>query len=374
MKRGAPEDIMPLPLLLVSNDQPEKQEKCVIDLRDMKCASLHRQVRNAALSNNLNTFIMFRNILLVCLLVTISACRKDAVESPAMSSSTVSAVDRDKAPTPPLPEAPVYKYYPGGCKMSLRIYSSTAFGNDVLATAKIKIRGANINGAITFFELYTTIYNQNNWVVVDIPESAHIFITVLEASVPFGSSDYLTIQNGEFGFNRRSSGSVDTWNTFDGFFMGVEQPVFFGKFPPYNSDTRYECASWCTWAIRYQVGGDPLTQDGPNFQFRAIFAGTPYSLKTFGLSPNTTGVAHLYPLTYYTQFPLHYQCEAFAPAQNPPPFCYDLWSSDITNYPPNQPAPIPPSLQDITYGLTPVLTCDAVCKMQAKSEEYPHCQ
>ena len=317
---------------------------------------------------------MLRTILLVCLLATISACSKDSLETPAVSSSTPTAVDRDKAPTPPLPEAPVYKYYPGGCKMSLRIHSSSAFANDVLATAKIKIRGANISGATTFFELVTTIYSLNNWVVVDVPESAYIFVTLLEVSVPFGPNDYIRIQNGEFGFNKRSSGGVDTWNIFDGFYLGVEQPVYFGKFPPYNSDYRYECASWCTWTMRYEVGGNPLTQDGPNVQFRANFAGTPYSLKTFGLSPGTTGIAALYPLTSYTQFPLFYQVEAFAPAENPAPFCYDLWSSDLTNYPPNQPAPIPPVLWDVTYGLTPALTCDELCKMQAKSLEYPHCQ
>ncbi len=314
---------------------------------------------------------MFRNTLLICFLVTIGACQKEMSgptdQNAEQNPNILAGADRtDK----PLESAPVYENYPGVCKISMRIYYSPAFNDNQPVQAHIRIRGSNINGSSTIFDYEAYIHNQNHWIEFTIPESAYLFITLLDVNVPFGETDYIKIQTGEFGFNKRQI--LGTSNPF-GFFPNVEQPVYVDKFPPFNNDYRYECAPWCTWTMRYEVGGDPLTQDGPTVAFRGTFAGQSSTIKTFSLSPATMGLKKIYPLSSSSLSPMIYQCQAYEPPTSVPPFCYDLLSQDNTVYPPQNPAPIPPSLMDITYGLTPPMICDSYCKMNPKGLEYPHC-
>lgn len=317
---------------------------------------------------------MLRNILLICMLVTVGACQKDmsGPGTPPPQANPVLSGAADRTEKPHIYNAaPVYEYYTGACKMSLRLFNSSAFNENQSVDARVKIRGGNIDGSSTFFSQEVTIYNQNRWVEINIPESAYIFVTLLQVSVPFGSSDFVKIETGEFGYNERQV--VFSANNDQRFYLNTEQPALFDKFPPHNDSYRYECASWCTWRIDYNVGGDPMTQDGPNLIFRWDFSGIDGIIKGHQLSPNTSGTLAIYPLSS-SSIPLVYHCQANEPPSDPPPFCYEIHSQDNTVYPPQTPAPQPPYLYSLSYGLSPNMTCDPVCKMIPETINIPQCE
>lgn len=319
---------------------------------------------------------MLRNLSAICFLLMLSACQKEISDAPNTTNSQNAGIAETEDRTDqPLPAAPVYEYYPGSCKLSLRISYSSAFSESQPVSARVRIRGGNVNGSSTFFDFETTIYNQNRWKELTLPQGAFLFITVLEVSAPFGSNDYLRIQTGEFGFNKGQTLQAEG-NIFGGYFLNIEHRGLVDKFPPYNdvNDVSYVCAPWCTWTISYEVGGDPNTQDGPNVVFRYLSGGSNGIIKVFGLSPNTSGLKRIYPLSSPGQAPLVYQCEATTPPTTPPPFCYDIISQNNVVIPPQNVAPAPPRLFDLTYGFSPQLACDSYCKMTALSQEYPKCQ
>lgn len=316
---------------------------------------------------------MIRNIFIICLLVAVSACQKES-NGPGLQPLQpvpASPVTTDRTEKQQIfSAAPVHEYYAGSCKMSLRIFNSSAFTESQAVEARVRIRGGNLTGSSTVFSQEVAIYNQNRWVEINIPESAYIFVTLLEVSVPFGPTDFVRIETGEFGYNERQvvMSAID-----NRFYLNTEQPAHFEKFPPFNDSYRYECAPWCTWRIDYSVGGDPMTQDGPNLAFRWNFSGIDGIIKAFQLSPNTSGSKAVYPLTS-SVIPLVYHCEASQPASDPPPFCYEIHSQDNTVYPPQTPAPQPPYLYSLSYGLSPNMTCDAVCKMIPETINIPQCE
>ena len=323
---------------------------------------------------------MLRNIFLICILVTVAACQKESggpgIQPIQPNQASPGVADRTEKQQI-FNAAPVYEYYTGACKMSLNIRYSNAFTDNQDVSARIRIRGSNnLSGTNTLFDFETTIYNQDRWVEVNIPESAHIFITLLEVSVPFMQNDYIKLRTGEFGYNKAQN--VLTSNPYNGFFPNIEQSTNFIKYAPYSSDTGvYLCAPWCTWRVDYSVGGDPLEQDGPNFAFRYVFGLSDGFLKTYNLTPNTTGSFLCYPISPSSQnspASVVYYCQANEPAPDPPPFCYEIHSQDNTVYPPQTPAPQPPYLYSLSYGLSPNMTCDAVCRMIPETINIPQCE